>query len=85
MPTTPQDQHPVTGAGVVIRDGDTYLTIERAVAYLGKSRPSLYRYLRQYQIATYTFPLQGNRVFIKQADLDAIRNAPPEPKKDDAA
>ena len=72
------------GSGVQ-RDGDTYLSIEQACRYLGKSRSSLYRYLRQFNVATYTFPLEGKSVFVKQADLDALRNAPPTRKKDDAA
>ncbi len=71
------------GTGIV-RDGDTYLSIEQAGRYLGKSRSSLYRYLRQYDVATYTLPLEGKNVFVKQADLDALRNAPPR-KKGDAA
>ena len=70
--------------GTVTRDGDTYLSIEQAGRYLGKSRSSLYRYLRHWSVAMYTFPLEGKRVFVKQADLDALRNAPPQ-KKGDAA
>jgi hypothetical protein len=71
--------------GTVTRDGDTYLSIEQAGQYLGKSRSSLYRFLRQFNVAMYTFPLEGKRVFVKQADLDALKNAPPMRKKDDAA
>ena len=80
--STPGD---LTGPGILQRDGETYLSVERAGSYLGKSRTSLYRYLRQYHVATYTFPLEGKRVFVKQRDLDDLRNLPPEPKKDDAA
>ncbi|HEX9414265.1 MAG TPA: hypothetical protein VF916_12235 [Ktedonobacterales bacterium] len=75
----------LSGPGVVHRDGETYLSMARATLYLGKSRATLYRYLRLYHVALYTFPLEGNRVFVKQSDLDDIRNAPPAPKKDDAA
>ncbi len=71
--------------GIVQRDGETYLSIEQAGRYLGKSRSSLYRYLRQFDVATYTLPLEGKSVFVKQADLDALRNAPPTRKKGDAA
>jgi hypothetical protein len=71
----------------VDRDGERYLDIAAAADYLGKGLSTVWLYVKRYGWATYRFPLYGKRTFLKQSDLDALRNAPPEERrpKDDAA
>lgn len=69
--------------GVVVREGERYLDVEHAAAYLGKKRATVFTYLKKFGgtlgIRTYKFPLHGKRVFLKQTDLDRMRNAGPFP------
>jgi excisionase family DNA binding protein len=80
-------REPLTGPGVIERDGQEYLTVERAAEYLGKGRSTLFSYMQRFNLPTFKFPLQGKRVFLKRSDLDALIDAEPQPgtPKDDAA
>jgi hypothetical protein len=75
------------GANVEERDGVRYLDIAAAAAYLGKGQSTVWLYTKRYGWLTYRFPLHGKRTFVRESDLDALRNAPPEERspKDDAA
>lgn len=70
--------------GALARDGERYLNVEQAAAYLGKKRSTLFNYLRRYGeqlgIETYRFPLFGKRVYFKQSDLDRLKHSGPLPR-----
>lgn len=76
-----------SSGNIVERDGVRYLDVDAAAAYLGKGASTIWLYLKRYEWPTYRFPLHGKRTFIRQADLDGLRNAPPQerPPKDEAA
>lgn len=57
------------------RDGEIYLSIPRAAAYLGKSRATLFRYINDYNWETYSLPLQGKSAFLRKRDVDTILTA----------
>lgn len=77
------DNHSAIGAKGhrVARDGEQYLDIAAAADYLGKGMSTIWLYIRRYNWTVYHFPLEGKRTFIRQSDLDALRNAPPEERR----
>lgn len=79
-----QHDHESDGDEAFVRDGERYLNVERAAAYLGKKRSTLFNYLRRYGeqlgIETYRFPLFGKRVYFKQSDLDRLKHSGPLPR-----
>lgn len=75
------DGEALSGPGVIEHGGEQYLSIERAGEYLGKARATLFTYISRFGWQTYKFPLEGKRVYLKKSDLDALRNAGPQPKK----
>jgi hypothetical protein len=70
-----------TGEGVVEADGETYLSVERAAAYLGKGRSTMFAYIKRYGWESYSFPLQGKRLFLRLSDVETLRRPTPQPRQ----
>lgn len=54
-------------------DNPKTLTLTEAEKYLGVSRATLWRIIRQYKIATYTDVLDRRVKRVKRADIDKVR------------
>jgi excisionase family DNA binding protein len=54
-------------------DNHKTLTLTEAEKYLGVSRATLWRIIRQYKIATYTDVLDRRVKRIKRTDIDTVR------------
>jgi predicted DNA-binding transcriptional regulator AlpA len=59
--------------GVIISDGERYLSVERAAKYLGRKRSTVFGYVKQYGLKSRRFVLTGKRLFFRQSDLDALK------------
>jgi hypothetical protein len=70
----------LSGEGVLETDGETYLSVERAAAYLGKARSTLFVYIKRYGWESYSFPLQGKRLFLRLSDVETLRRPTPQPR-----
>ena len=49
-----------------------YLTLEDAAARIGRSKPTLWRLIKRFDIPTYRRPMD-RRAYVKPADVDRIR------------
>lgn len=54
-------------------DNPKTLTLTEAEKYLGVSRATLWRVIRQYKIATYTDVLDRRVKRVRRADIDKVR------------
>lgn len=54
-------------------DNPKTLTLTEAEKYLGVSRATLWRIIRQYKITTYTDVLDRRVKRVKRADIDTVR------------
>lgn len=55
------------------KDNPKTLTLTEAEKYLGVSRATLWRIIRQYKITTYTDVLDRRVKRVKRADIDTVR------------
>ncbi len=55
------------------------LTLEDARAYLGVSRATFFKLVRQYGIQRYRIPAYAKRVYFRRGDMDRLR----EPVRDE--
>lgn len=62
-------------------NGETFLTVDEACAYLGISRQALDGYVERGDLKRYRRTL-GRRVFFKKADIERLMEIRPEEDKD---
>ena len=53
-------------------DACEYATLEEAAGRIGRSKPTLWRLIRRFNIPTFRRPLD-RRVYVKPADVERIR------------
>lgn len=58
----------------VIVDGPKTFTLTEAEKYLGVSRATLWRIIRQYKIPTYTDVLDRRVKRVRRTDIDTVRS-----------
>ena len=61
-------------------DGETMLSLSDAVRYLNTFRPNLYRLISTRQLTAYRMLGRSRALYLRKADLDAIRQRPAPPR-----
>lgn len=69
---------PPDTVGRVVQNANEGLSVTAAARYLGVSRGSIYNWIHQGALKVTKFGPTGAIVRIHQADLDDLRNPPPE-------